>query len=84
MKKTAIVTGASRGIGRAIAAQLAREGMRVCVNYRERYDCADTLLEELQSEGLEAMSYRADVSDRKAVLSMVEAVHERWGALTCW
>ena len=49
MKKVALVTGSSRGIGRAVAAQLAREGYAVCINYYERRDKAEELVAELRA-----------------------------------
>ena len=52
MEKIALVTGSSRGIGRACAAQLARDGWAVCINYREREDCAQSLAEELSAEAI--------------------------------
>ncbi len=52
MEKIALVTGSSRGIGRAVARRLAAEGYAVCVNYRERQDCADALVEELHPDGI--------------------------------
>jgi 3-oxoacyl-[acyl-carrier protein] reductase len=79
MKNVALVTGASRGIGRAIAAQLSREGWAVCINYLERTDAAESLLEELRAEGWEAMIYRADVADRAQVAAMVRAVERELG-----
>ena len=45
MEKIALVTGSSRGIGRAAVRKLAAEGYDVCINYRERQDCADALVE---------------------------------------
>ena len=48
MEKIALVTGSSRGIGRAVARELARQGWRVCVNYRVRQDCAESLAAELR------------------------------------
>ena len=47
MEKIALVTGSSRGIGRAAVRKLAAAGYAVCINYRERQDCADALVEEL-------------------------------------
>lgn len=82
MEKIALVTGASRGIGRAIAGRLAREGWRVCVNYRVRRDCAESLCTELAAEGCEAMMYQADVSCREQVQDMVKAIGARWGAVS--
>lgn len=82
MEKIALVTGSSRGIGRAIARELAREGWRVCINYRVRRDCAESLLEEISAFGGEAMIYGADVSRRQEVNAMVAAVKEKWGAVS--
>ena len=82
MEKIALVTGSSRGIGRAIARELAREGWKVCINYRVRKDCAESLLEEISAFGGEAMIYGADVSRREEVNAMVAAVKEKWGAVS--
>ena len=67
MKQVALVTGSSRGIGRAIAAQLAREGYAVCINYIEQRQAAESLAAELQAEGCQAIALQADVADRAAV-----------------
>ena len=82
MEKIALVTGSSRGIGRAIARELAREGWKVCINYRVRRDCAESLLEEISAFGGEAMIYGADVSRRQEINAMVAAVKEKWGAVS--
>lgn len=82
MKKTALITGSSRGIGRAVAAQLASDGYAVCVNYIERRDKAEELVEKLEAEGREAMCFQADVADSGAVNAMVKAVEERFGPVT--
>lgn len=80
--KTAIITGASRGIGAATAAALAREGYAVCINYIERRDKAEELCAALRAEGRIAMIYQADVADRAAVDKMVEKVHEELGSVS--
>ncbi len=82
MKKVALITGSSRGIGRACAEALAKSGYAVCINYIEREDKASELCEKLSSEGFEAMTFRADVADRQAVHAMVCAVRERFGSVT--
>ena len=79
--KTAIITGASRGIGRAEAIQLARDGFSVCINCLERMDLAQELSEKLQKEGCSAMAFQADVSVKNEVDAMVEAVHARFGTV---
>lgn len=82
MKKIALVTGSSRGIGRAIAAALARAGYAVCINYLEREDKARELAELLTAEGCTVMAVQADVSDRKAVNEMVAKIKETWGPVS--
>ena len=82
MEKIALVTGSSRGIGRAIAAELARAGYKVCINYLERKDKAEELAAILTAEGCEVMTYQADVSCRSAVNSMVAAIKEKWGSVS--
>ena len=82
MKGAAVVTGASRGIGRAVAVRLARSGYAVCINYLERRDRAEELLALLTAEGFAAMTYQADVADRAAVEAMTAAVRERFGPIS--
>ena len=82
MKQVALVTGSSRGIGRAIAAQLAREGYAVCVNYIEQREAAEALVTQLQAEGCQAMAVQADVADRSAVNAMVAEIEAAFGPVT--
>ena len=82
MEKIALVTGASRGIGRAIAAHLARSGWAVCINYIQRRDCAEELATQLTAEGCRVMTCQADVADRQAVNAMVRAVEENFGPVS--
>ena len=79
MKQVALVTGSSRGIGRAIAAQLAREGYAVCINYIEQRQAAESLAAELQAEGCQAIALQADVADRAAVNAMVAEIEHAFG-----
>ena len=78
MKKVALITGSSRGIGRSCAVSLARRGYAVCINYIERRDKAEELRDELLAEGLEAMCFGADFADSSGVLVMVGAVKSRF------
>ena len=82
MKKVALITGSSRGIGRAVAYQLAHEGYAVCINYIERKDKADELVAQLKSESCEAIAVQADVADRAAVNAMVKKTEEAFGSVT--
>ena len=72
--QTALVTGASRGLGRAIAVRLARESAAVCVNFLTSEADADRVVDEIRSAGGRAVAVRADVGDPAAVRRMVERV----------
>jgi 3-oxoacyl-[acyl-carrier protein] reductase len=79
--KVALVTGASRGIGAAIAVALAQAGAAVAVNYRERADAADALVVDLGKAGHRAIAVAADVSQSDAVTGMVNRVTSALGAI---
>ncbi|MGE0225533.1 MAG: SDR family NAD(P)-dependent oxidoreductase [Acetobacteraceae bacterium] len=78
-EQVALVTGGGRGIGRAIARRLAREGAAVCVNYLERDDAAEALVADIRAQGGRAISVAADVSDDAAVEGMVDRVAAAFG-----
>ena len=77
--KAALVTGASRGLGRAIAVKLASRGAKVAVNYISGEDKARDVVGEIESAGGEAVLAQADVGDSQAVRAMVRQVVDRWG-----
>ena len=77
--KVALVTGASRGIGRAVALALAGQGAAVAVNYRERAKEAAVVVAEIEKADGRAMAVAADVSDGAAVAGMVAAIEQKLG-----
>lgn len=74
MTRTALVTGGSRGIGRAIAIQLAAQGCDVAVNYASRADAAEAVVAEIDAAGGSAIAVGADVSDPAAVEAMLAEI----------
>ena len=79
--KTALVTGASRGIGRAIALQLAAEGAKVAVNFAGNTAKAEEVKTEIESKGGEALLVQANVASSEAVDEMVKKVADTWGKI---
>ena len=79
--KTALVTGASRGIGRAIALELGRLGVKVAVNYAGSEAKALEVVDEIKALGSEAVAIQANVSDADSVQDMVKQVIETFGSL---
>lgn len=79
--RIALVTGASRGIGAAIAMALADAGADIAINYRERAGEAETIAADVLAMGRRAVTVGADVSDGSAVEAMVEAVSEKLGPI---
>lgn len=80
-ERVALVTGASRGIGRAIAERLAREGAAVAINYRGDEAGAEAAAAAIRGQGGQAQVFQADVADPAAAEALVAAVHQAWGRL---
>ncbi len=81
MEKVAIVTGASKGIGREIAKELAEEGIKVVANYNKSYESAKELQEELEKENISIDIFKADVSKREQVKEMVDYTIKKYGKI---
>ncbi len=79
MSRVALVTGGSRGIGRAIALRLAADGHAVAVNYAANGAAAEEVVETITANGGTAIAVRADVGDTDAVTAMFETVEEHLG-----
>jgi 3-oxoacyl-[acyl-carrier protein] reductase len=80
-KKAAIVTGASRGIGKAIALSLAEQGANIVVNYAGNEEKANEVVDQIKSLGREAFAYKADVSNPNDVQAMVKETIEKFGSI---
>lgn len=78
-EQVAIVTGASRGIGRAIALSLATDGAHVVVNYASSSAAAEAVVAEIVGMGRQAIAVQADVSKADQVDALFSAVMEKWG-----
>lgn len=81
MSKSALVTGASRGIGRSIALQLAEEGYNVAVNYAGNKDKAEAVVAKIKDKGVEAFAIQADVANPDEVKDMIQEVVKQFGSL---
>jgi len=79
--RVALVTGGSRGIGRAIVVKLAEAGAKVAFVYHSNQAAADALVTELSARGLEVWALKADASQKPEADRVVEAVLEKWGQL---
>lgn len=79
--KIALVTGSSRGIGRAIALALGKKGVNVAVNYAGNEQKAEEVVQELQALGVKAIKIRANVADEQDVKAMIKEVTKEFGRL---
>ena len=79
--RVAVVTGSSRGIGRAIAIKLASLGAKVVVNYHTSEDAAQEVVEQIKANGSEAIAVHADVKDAEQAKGLIDAALEAFGGL---
>jgi len=79
--KVAIVTGGSRGIGSAIAMELAKQGVKIVINYASRKELADKMVAEINELGVEALAVQADVSVSSEAANLVQAAVDHFGKL---
>src|SRR6187401_2276368 len=79
--KVALVTGASRGIGAAIAKRLARDGAKVAVNYSSSQAAAEEVVAAIQAAGGEAATFKANMGEPEEIPALFAAVKSRFGRL---
>ena len=79
--KVSIVTGSSRGLGRAIAKELGAHGSKVVVNYNQSKDAADSLVAELEADGVEVISVKGNVADEADCGALIAAAVEKFGGI---
>merc|ERR1711964_726161 len=79
--KVALVTGSGRGIGSAMAIELAHRGAKVVVNYANSKDTADKLVEEIKKMGSDAISIKADIGNVSETIKMMDQAVEHFGQL---
>ena len=79
--KVAVVTGASRGIGKAAALELASQGAKIVVNYARSSDAAEATVQEISQAGVEAIALQADVSQSSAVDSLIKSTLDKFGRI---
>jgi 3-oxoacyl-[acyl-carrier protein] reductase len=79
--KVALITGGARGIGRAVALDLASRGWSVAICYRTSAKEANEVIDTVKARGTDAFALQCDVSDPKAAVAWVERVHQQWGRI---
>ena len=81
MTKTVLITGASRGIGRAAAVTFAKNGYNVAVNYNKSSETAENLCSDLEQLGVKAKAFQADVADKSSVNKMIQQIEADLGKI---
>ena len=79
--KTAVVTGSSRGVGRAVALDFAKNGAKVVVNYTASAQAADDVVAQIKSMGSDAIAVKADVAQKSDAQQLVDSAVDTWGRL---
>lgn len=82
-KKTALITGAARGIGRAIAVKLAKDGFNTVINYNGSKDAATQTVAECMNYNVKSIAIKADVADNDEVQAMIKEAHKEFGSIDC-
>ena len=83
-QKTAVITGASSGIGRGIALVFAREGAKVLVNYNQSQEKAEQIVQEITAAGGSAVAVQADVSDKQDIERLINQAQTEFGSIDIW
>jgi len=81
MKKTLLITGASRGIGAATALLAGKRGYNICVNYLSNSEAASQIVNQIKTDGGHAVAYQADVSKEAEVLSLFQKIDQDFGPI---
>ena len=82
MKKVALVTGSSRGIGAATAIHLAGQGYDICINYVENETAANILVDKIRKTGRNVAAIKADISKEEEVIGLFKAIDSELGRVT--
>ena len=83
-KSVALITGASRGIGKAIATRFAEEGATVLITYASASAAAEELVGSLRGRGLAAHAYKVDVRDEAGMAELVQTIEREFSRSTSW